>query len=829
MHVRKIFIFVIMKVLACILIQIGIILSVTVYSQTYSVSGIVADKNNNEPLPFVQVLSIGNNCGCISNIEGKFTLTCKNPITQIRLTCIGYESGIIEVKDKKYLKITLSPADKLLDEVTVVPGINPADIIMKNVYENRNKNNPEKSVSFSYMNYNKLYFTAQPDSGIVNNQDKLAKQDTGFQKTIEFLDKHYLFLTESITERKYMLNAKKNKETVLASRISGFKNPVFSLLATQLQSFTFYNDFISLGFIEYYGIIAKNATEKYLFLIQDTTVNNNDTTIRISFRPFKNKSFKGMQGYVWINKADYAIKQVIAEPYDDMNKSTMYIKINQLYDKIDNVQWFPVQLNSRIYLKGLIVQSPQFLPYGICNSYIRHIKINPPVKRNEFNEIEIESDKNIASQTDEFWNTWRSDSLSEKEKNTYHFIDSISQKAKLEKKIENFSALLSGKIPIGYFNLDLDKLLNYNDYEGFRIGLGISTSRKLSRYFSISGYGAYGLKDKAFKYGGDINVVFSQRRQAGMQLFYKNDIQADGTFIFPLYKQPMLANNDFSALFANRFNRIEKYGILFYSRALKYFRFFAGIHKQHMQLFNNYYYSIMQNDYTNIYIDNFENYEGVAGFRFQLREKFMLTNNGLISLGSTFPVVWFNYSFSRVQNNFSPFTYDKFDLRIEKINRIKGFGYFSYRINAGKIIGHVPLAFHYNIAGTYRELKNFSVYAGNSFETMRTNEFYASTFIALHVKLETTALFYGKIFRPQFAFIHSMFTGNFNDSYNHRNVVFNVAGQPYLESGVAVNNILKNKFSGFGAGVFYRYGYHHLPKNSDNIALKITVSFILPD
>jgi hypothetical protein len=813
-----------------ILLIIGIIKFTLAYAQITNITGIIRDKNNQEPLPFVQIIGVGTNCGCISNIEGKFNLTCNKPFSEIKITCVGYESAIISVNNNNSLKVNLIPLDKMLEEVTVLPGINPADVIMKNVYENRNKHNPEKAVSFRYMNYNKLYFTAQLDSSIANNPEKFAKLDTGSQKAARFLDKQYIFLTESITERKYLLNAKKNKETVLASRVSGFKNPIFSLLATQLQSFTFYNDFISLGSVEYHGIISKNATEKYLFLIQDTLVKaNNDTTIRITFRPFKNKAFKGMQGSVWINKTDYAIEQVIAEPYDDMSKSGLHIKINQLYDKIDQTQWFPVQLNSRIYFKSITIQSPDFSPYGVCNSYIKNIKINPPLKRNEFNEVEIESDENIASQTESFWNTWREDSLNKKEEQTYRVIDSISETEKLEKKIDRLSSILNGKIPLGYFTLDLDKLLNYNDYEGLRLGLGIGTSRKLSKHFVTGLYGAYGFKDKTFKYGGEMNINFSKRRQAGMQIFYKNDIIADGNVLFALYKQPMLNNNDFSALFINRFNRIEKYGVLFYMRAIKYFRFYGGLHRQRMQLFNDYYYTLPVNDYTSLHIDNFTNYEATVGFRFQYREKFMLTSDGLISLGSKFPVVWFSYTFSRKENNFSPFSYDKFDLRIDKINRIKGFGYFSYRLNAGMLSGSVPLAFHYNLAGTYRHIKNLSVYAGNSFETMRTNEFYASNYVALHLKLETTALFYGKVFRPQFALMHNIFVGNFLDINNHQNVSFNVAKNPFIESGVAINNIIKSKFSGFGLSAFYRYGYHQLPKSLDNFAFKITLSFILPD
>ena len=45
-----------------------------------------------------------------------------------------------------------------------------------------------------------------------------------------------------------------------------------------------------------------------------------------------------------------------------------------------------------------------------------------------------------------------------------------------------------------------------NGYEGVRLGGGLRTNAKLSRFFSVGGYGAYGFKDRMAKYGGDLRV-----------------------------------------------------------------------------------------------------------------------------------------------------------------------------------------------------------------------------------------------------------------------------------------------------------------------------------
>ena len=42
-------------------------------------------------------------------------------------------------------------------------------------------------------------------------------------------------------------------------------------------------------------------------------------------------------------------------------------------------------------------------------------------------------------------------------------------------------------------------IINYNNHEGLRVGLGISTNPKFSKTYEFSSYFGYGLKDKKLK------------------------------------------------------------------------------------------------------------------------------------------------------------------------------------------------------------------------------------------------------------------------------------------------------------------------------------------
>ena len=62
---------------------------------------------------------------------------------------------------------------------------------------------------------------------------------------IDFMDSTYLFFTESINEYKSR-KPEKVSETVLGSRTSGSKNALFSLILTQMQSASFYKNYITI-------------------------------------------------------------------------------------------------------------------------------------------------------------------------------------------------------------------------------------------------------------------------------------------------------------------------------------------------------------------------------------------------------------------------------------------------------------------------------------------------------------------------------------------------------------------------------------------------------
>jgi hypothetical protein len=153
-------------------------------------------------------------------------------------------------------------------------------------------------------------------------------------------EEQYILMMESFT-RRIFLHPNRSRETVLGTKISGFRDPNFASLATDIQPFSFYSDLISLKLTDvkdYLNPIANGSIGRYSYLIEDTLYDKTDSIYVISFRPMKGKTFHALKGVLYINTNGYALQHVIAEPADE---GLWKIRIQQQYRLVDGRRWFP--------------------------------------------------------------------------------------------------------------------------------------------------------------------------------------------------------------------------------------------------------------------------------------------------------------------------------------------------------------------------------------------------------------------------------------------------------------------------------------------------------
>ncbi len=818
------------------------IFSAKIFSQNFEISGKVIDLKTKESLPFVSIIYNSQNQGLTTDLDGKFTISDKKIVEFLKFSYLGYESKKIEIDNEKinnFLFVFLKAKHIEIDEVVIVAGENPAHRIIKKATENKDKNNPENMSSFSYTSYNKLVITTDylkqlsKDTTFKNTLDtNSTSSDSSKVSAKNFFESQHLFLMESVSEKKFLYPSR-NKEEIIASRTSGFENKSFTLLATQLQSLSFYEDFIRLSEITYLNPISKGSTRKYFFDIKDTILEDKDTIFVIYYRPKKNKKFKGLKGTLHINTNAYAISSVIAEPSRYEKDEAIGMKIQQKYKLIEengNKKWFPVQLNTDLIInsESIVLGSDggaTFKLIGIGKSYLKDIKLNPELNKKEFGHIALEVNEDAHKKDDEFWNEYRIDSLTKRDKFTYHIIDSAFKANNIEKKLWVLETLFRGYIPVYFMDLDISKIFRYNLYEGFGLGIGAKTNQKIAKWFSVGGYFSYGFKDKSFKYGGNTEIYFDKFKENKFYFSYENDVHEIGGYSF--YKEDNFTSTGvFSSdrmremMIKNMFIE-EKKKIGFEFRALDYVQGNLFLAQKNKYL-KNYFY-INEENISKKYLYQTE---VALQFRYAFREQYASLFNNKISMGTKYPVFWLNL-YRGIKDFNSNFEYSKVELKIYKTFLSRIFGKTYLQLFAGYIDGQVSYLDLYNGHGGFAA--KIPIEADNSFNTMKLNEFYADKFVNFFFKqtfgklpIDTRIKFLDS---PRISIMQSIGIGFLSDK-NNPNENLNSYDKAYFETGLILDNILDLKsYSSYGFGIFYKYGEYSSNKPANNFVYKLSMRF----
>lgn len=785
--------------------------------QAYLINGKVLDAETGQALAFVNIITNNNKIGATTDIDGKFSIYSDKKVEYLKLSYVGYEPQTYHLQDKDLNpEIGLVPTEIELEEVVIVAGENPAHRIIRHVVENKDRNNPENLSSFAYTAYDKIIFTVDT---LDERQKDYNPLDSGYIRLRKYLTDKDLFMMETVSERKF-LSPDRNQEKVLASRISGFRDPVLLFLSSQLQSSSFYNELIKITDKNYINPISRGSLKKYFFQIEDTTYNaRGDSVFIISFRPRINTNFDGLKGVLSISSRGWAIRNVIAEPARE--DGGMSIKIQQMYELINDSVWFPVQLNTDIIFKNVLVNN--LIPVGRAKSYHMDIQLNPELVKRQFNQISVEFDAHAANRSEEFWQRFRSDSLSGRERRTYAYVDSIGRAEDLDKKVYTIKALLNNRLPMGMIDLDLSKIARYNSYEGFYLGLGLLTSKKLSQTIEAGAFWGYGFKDKTAKYGGDFTLTLDKYRDINLHLAYFNAATETGGVHFYGDKDNVLNPANFRNFLISQMDRTERMEAALSFRGLHYGLFHIGLQNDRKSITNNYYFD-PENTGPSVEKPTYTFTEISAGFRYAYKEKFLQMPDSKISLGTTYPVITFQYTRGLSDFLDGDFVYNKFDLKIEKSFYIKYLGKSEVEILAGYVDRPIPHTNLYNGRGAFRV---FTIYAPSGFATQRMNEFLANQYAFLFYTHNFGKLLWrGKGFSPEFAVATNAGFGKLDHPEYHKGIDFKVMDKGYFESGVLINNLLNmNGIYTLGVGVFYRYGYYHLPAAADNFAYKITMVF----
>ncbi|MFH6988776.1 DUF5686 family protein [Flavobacterium collinsii] len=813
--------------------------TLTIQAQ-FQINGIVTDSNN-KPLPFATITTSDNN-NTITDVDGKFILKMPLKPTDFIVSYIGFQTRIIAVTDHKtFYPISLSQKTDDLKEV-VISNENPALTIIKKVIANKNKNNPQKKLnSFEYKSYNKLIVTANPDSidgridstATYKNLDKKRINiDSSDYKFKEIISKQHLFQTEKVSQ--YQFGNHKLKETILGTKMAGFKQPIYEIIAFNLQSISIYDSKYELFETKYENPISDNAPQSYNYKILDTVNVKGRETYMIYFKNKHRRKSSGLEGVLYIDQENFAVAKAVMRI-----KGVLDISGIHEFEYVPNEKiWFQSNTTFKIVkgkndddikiLGGTIQfdgdvednfeprkKSASDFTYLLSESNNFDIRYNTtaPIK-NPALYIEIKDDANKKPET--FWEEYRKESLDLKSQKTYQLIDSLSIKKRIENRLGLGRKIINGYFPIGPIDLDLKKIISYNNYEGFRLGLGGITNDHFSKNFRIEGYGAYGTKDGAFKYSLGTGVLLDKNTNTWVNGYYTDDVREIASTVFAVDKRvfkiydPRPINISTFYKYVGWKANIQTKIIPKTEAILEFSRTYVEPKFDYLFNYNGKLYS----DYVMT--------TAMVSIVWAPFSPFMQTPTGRTETDKKFPRFTFQYTQSLPNVMENDFTFGKIDFKAEYEKKYLNGQKTSLLLQGGYATGDVPITHLYNTMPNNLNketlLQRITFAGRNSFETMFFNEFFSSQYVFFQIKHGFDRIRILKKVRPSLVLVTRMAWGNMQNPQQHVGPTYKTLDKGFFESGIELNKIYK----GIGLGGFYRYGPNQLMRFEDNIAVKIS-------
>lgn len=796
--------------------------------------GQILDFDTTLPISFAKITY--DNKTISSDWEGKFSLLIKDDSKPIIFSYKGYyDKNYYLTVGAKILIIKMVSDNSNKDQE--IYSENLVNGIVKKIVDNKPQNQPEKALSsFEYKNYENLIVSANTDSISSEIETSVRKRlfrkdqilyDSTNYKFKKLLEKQHLYQTEKVNQIQF--NDNRTKETIIAARMAGFKTPLYEYLGLNLVSYSVYDNKLNILEIPIQNPISNYGRKIFSFKLIDTLKEEGRTVYRIYFQPKKLKSNK-LRGLLYVDAENFGIAKAFYRIYGIVNINTTYtFKYLKEY-KI----WFPEKRNIRV-VKGNNSEDLKIFGGTIkFNSSLEKmkkdasdqlylkleskpfdIKINEPVAI-EKPAIKIDARQISNSKPNSYWRTFQKDSLDRRKITTYSRLDSISEAANIERKIFLGKKIFNGYLPIGIIDVDLKTLIKYNNYEGFRFGIGGITNNKFSEKYRVELYGAYGLKDKGIKYGITPSYLLDKETNTWFSASYINDLSEIGQIQFAteprrfkIYDpRPINISTFYSNKAASVFIESK-----FFAKTETYF----GISRSDVKPLFDYKYIFDGKAYDQYTI-------ATAQFSIQWNpfSNFMQTTSGRIEIDKHFPK--FSFQFTQTLPEFigNDFSFSKADLKIEhEIPYLSGQN-TSFILQAGISSGEIPLTHLYSIApnNLNREtlFKRITFASKNGFETMFFNEFFSSRYASFQVRHTFGKINLAYKVKPLFSVVTRVAFGTVDKPDQNVGFAYKTLEDGFFESGAELNKIYK----GFGLSGFIRYGPNGLPNLIDNISIKLS-------
>ncbi len=794
------------------------------------ISGKVISAETGEPVPFATVQTSDDN-RTLTNIRGNFELETESGSEKFIISYPEFSPKEVAIDPSSSFYLIRLSAKAALSAEGISEEEKKINDIISLAIENRKNNDPQLALdTYKFNSYTKLVIDKQRDLlGDVIDPYSLEKEENQTASRS--------FLSEKVSEHIYKKPGYE-KEIVTGFATAGFKSPAYEVLLFNIDPPSLYgNDYPFYG-ISYSGPLGKNALNNYTYKILDTVAIENRPGYLVYFKPKKETKTPGWEGIFYLDTESLAIQKANIQLYQAIHIEVDY---NFSYNEFENI-WFPK--NKQVVLKpgtggkdvaifggsislgtvqrrssilNMVLRSSELKKNLALTSTTTHfdIGLNEPVELENYT-ASVKVLKEAIDRPDNFWEAHRQQPFTREDELTPPRVETALEEENVLRKIEVLDAVSSGFYPVKFWNFELGNFVQYNNYEGLRLGAGGETNEKFSENFRLNSYVAYGIKDRAFKYGIGGGVLLNGRTGTWLNLSYRQDIREVASHSFIKGEQdfsilePRLVNisyyysyNTLETSIEHRITPLMDAEISFSRSDISQLREYAFLNDG--QLYRNYTIT-----------------EAQLGFLWRPFSKFLSTPRSHFLYDKRYPIITGQLTKSLDGTFGGDFNFTKLSLQARYQHFRQNLSVTQITLEGNYGVGELPLthAFHSfpnnpNKPGIF---DRFSVAGERSFETMYFNEFFSDRQASVHIKHQFAPFKITSSIKPELVLISRHVIGNFSNTAAHQNITFNTLEHVYSEGGLELNKILL----GFGLSTAYRYGAYQLPTFKENFSLKFT-------
>ncbi|MDO4190497.1 MAG: DUF5686 family protein [Bacteroidales bacterium] len=494
----------------CLLLLLSF--SMLSFAEDIIVIGQVVSANDMRPLENVNVWFQKNSrIGTITNNEGYFMLRAPERQDAVVVSLVGYRRVTVKLDQTKrdqVVNVALEEKVGMLSELTVTPGGNPANDLLKEVRKHKADNNYRTFTNLSYVQttQNKFYLTNLKQKMFQRKLFRELQDGTlSTEDSTVIMPMHYSLQVEAVN----------NQETDKTIKLLSSEQYTTSLLSTQyieavMQDLTsevnFYDNNIPLMGRSFVSPLSNQGKSFYEFYLIDSVCNDSVTTTKeyvVTFTPKSDKSL-AFKGVMRIDARSYALTFIDATMPPTANINYINnIHLCQKFTKIDSLHYVPVQMNHGLGMQLFHSDTAKHYFAAIMDS------------QTQFDSIHTFG-KTIGYVPVEHIDTTHQ-----------NFVQAI-EKADNSKlmRLANYAVYVvnTGYIPAGPIEFGpFTEFFRFDQIQGFRPTLSLRTSEKMCQWFSIGGYAGYGIRNKHWNYGGDLKFRFGSNFAHSISASYYDD------------------------------------------------------------------------------------------------------------------------------------------------------------------------------------------------------------------------------------------------------------------------------------------------------------------